>query len=60
MASRANRLTGSDPSSRRRVRLRAFGLAYYKLRSELWRPAEVADWLKTMQAARARGCGGRR
>ena len=49
MASRANRLTGSDPSSRRRVRLRAFGLAYYKLRSELWRPAEVADWLKTMQ-----------
>jgi hypothetical protein len=49
MASRANRLIGSDPSGRRRIRLRAFGLAYYKLRSELWRPAEVADWLKTMQ-----------
>ena len=49
MTSRANRLIGSDPSMRRRVRLRPFGLAYYKLRSELWRPAEVADWLKTMQ-----------
>lgn len=49
MASRANRLMSSDPSGRRRIRLRAFGLAYYKLRGELWRPAEVADWLKTMQ-----------
>ena len=49
MAARANRLIGSDPAGRSRVRLRAFGLAYYKLRAELWRPAEVADWLKTMQ-----------
>ena len=54
LSSRSNRLWASDPDGRERIPLRTFGLAYYKLRSELWRPAEVADWLKTMQGG-ARG-----
>ena len=54
LSSRSNRLWASDQDGRERIPLRTFGLAYYKLRSELWRPAEVADWLKTMQGG-ARG-----
>ena len=49
LSGRSNKLRNSDPTQRQLIPLRTFGLAYYKLRAELWRPAEIANWLKTMR-----------